>query len=257
MIPAGSFPNPSAQGFSWPNARTAAALSAAAYALIPTIYSPHTDAEVLVQDDANFICVAFRGSEELKDYLQDGKIMMDELITLTDGSVARVHSGFLQDFNSINEQLTNYVRAALGSTLTPGRKLIITGHSLGAALAVLCALEFEKMGLPVAWVFTFGQPRVGNDVFASIYNSSLGGRTFRIVNAGDPVPLMPPYLAGYRDELPAIVLPVGGGSVMNASNWEWVKYYLATWWKQLGKMKLWDFPDHRIGEYQRRIQLLA
>ena len=52
----------------------------------------------------------------------------------------------------------------------PGADLYVVGHSMGAAMATVCALDLkfrynldrEKISL-----FTFGSPRIGNDIFAS------------------------------------------------------------------------------------------
>ena len=56
----------------------------------------------------------------------------------------------------------------------PKSKIFITGHSLGAALAVLCAAEIgaqdRSLGLNVTGVYTYGEPRVGNAAFQRFYN---------------------------------------------------------------------------------------
>jgi hypothetical protein len=45
---------------------------------------------------------------------------------------------------------------------------------------------------PLAGVYTFGQPRVGDPVFQRRYDETLGDITFRCVNNWDPVPHVPP-----------------------------------------------------------------
>lgn len=46
-------------------------------------------------------------------------------------------------------------------------KLIVTGHSLGGAMAVLCALDLKELHGKIDYLYTFGQPRVGNQKFAN------------------------------------------------------------------------------------------
>ena len=41
----------------------------------------------------------------------------------------------------------------------------MTGHSLGGALALLGGSMMAYKGFPVSEIYTFGQPRVGNDLF--------------------------------------------------------------------------------------------
>src|SRR5690606_37727833 len=69
----------------------------------------------------------------------------------------------------------------------------LTGHSLGGALAVL-ATAVLKIGLrmPVAGVYTYGQPRVGDAEFCRVYDQVLKDITFRYVNDADVVPHLPP-----------------------------------------------------------------
>ena len=60
-----------------------------------------------------------------------------------------------------------------------GCKLWITGHSLGAALATLCASRYGN----VQGVYTFGSPRVGNNGF----KEKLQVKIYRVVNNDDIV----------------------------------------------------------------------
>jgi triacylglycerol lipase len=82
---------------------------------------------------------------------------------------------------------------------TECRQLWLTGHSLGGALAMLAANELfsraERGAAPIAGVYTFGQPRVGNAGFRDAYDTLLKGRTFRIVHGDDVVPRIPCLLA--------------------------------------------------------------
>lgn len=77
----------------------------------------------------------------------------------------------------------------------PPNRIHVTGHSLGAALATLCALHAaalcEKMGVhcPID-LYTFASPRVGNPAFAKVCREKLNA--FRIANSEDVVPGIPP-----------------------------------------------------------------
>lgn len=48
----------------------------------------------------------------------------------------------------------------------PNAKLVLTGHSLGGAVATLAAIDFAHKNIHVDRTIVFGAPRVGNARFA-------------------------------------------------------------------------------------------
>jgi len=102
----------------------------------------------------------------------------------TDGFGGRVHRGFAAALDGIWPALTEKLRPHLDRQ----RPLVIAGHSKGAALATLAAWRLHQEGHPVAAVYTFGSPRVGNAAFAEHYPVPL----YRFEHRDDPVPHLPP-----------------------------------------------------------------
>ncbi|RUS20570.1 Alpha/Beta hydrolase protein [Endogone sp. FLAS-F59071] len=91
-------------------------------------------------------------------------------------------------FNSVTEQVNQY-----------GYNVVLTGHSLGAALTVLQALDFyQNAGYDSSTmsVYTYGEPRVGDPSF-SAYVDSLGLSIYRTINENDLVPHLAPESFGY------------------------------------------------------------
>ena len=79
-------------------------------------------------------------------------------------------------------------------------QVLITGHSLGAALAVLCAMDLHYAhGLPMATLYTFGKPRVGNVAFAKWYDTS-PFVSWRVTHWRDPVPHLPMQSLGFQHD---------------------------------------------------------
>lgn len=93
------------------------------------------------------------------------------------------------------DYITDLVKDLLEKNLNA--KLFITGHSLGGALAVLYAGMLYYFGEyavadKIAAVYTFGQPRVGDEQFGKFMLERLSvERFFRVVYCNDIVPRLP------------------------------------------------------------------
>jgi len=101
-----------------------------------------------------------------------------------------VHSGFYKLYMSIQEKLHEALKKYPSSTL------FITGHSLGGALANLCAYDLASSFKNMI-VYTFAAPRLGNLAFASAYDNMISkSNSYRIFNTEDVVPDTPPPILG-------------------------------------------------------------
>ena len=74
----------------------------------------------------------------------------------------------------------------------PSASVAVTGHSLGAALAVLSAAHLQSQeGINVDYLYTFGLPRVGDSAFSSWFNSIIP-QAIHVTHYHDIVPHVPP-----------------------------------------------------------------
>ena len=105
----------------------------------------------------------------------------------------KMHTGFIKAYLSVRDQIHTHVQE---SKTTQYR---ITGHSLGGAIAALCAVDLQyNFGQKIAIeVYTFGAPRVGNDAFCESYNQRVPD-TWRVVHGWDTVTGLPAPWQGYR-----------------------------------------------------------
>jgi alpha-beta hydrolase superfamily lysophospholipase len=71
------------------------------------------------------------------------------------------------------------------------RRLWITGHSLGGALALLAAWRLRRNFIEVHQVYTFGAPMIGNEHAAQGFQREFTNKIFRYVDHMDVVPLLP------------------------------------------------------------------
>ncbi len=140
------------------------------------------------------IYVSFEGSETLKDWIENLKFIKTDRGVGCDG--CKVHSGFhdcwLALSSKIDAEITR-LRAAY-----PGAPLHVTGHSKGAAVAVLAAFELQsKYGHTVDALHTYGCPRVGNKAFGLAALASVGAH-WRVTHGEDPVPHLPLHDMGFH-----------------------------------------------------------
>jgi triacylglycerol lipase len=163
------------------------------------------DTQGFVAGDSEKIVLAFRGTESsrngrffAKDWGTDSffhQARFSNYFTDAD-DIGAIHAGFGKALHDV------WVRKPrLPGILSkyrsrfPKASLWITGHSLGGALAVLSGAAFcfdgERQS-PVAGVYTFGQPRVGDAAFRNQFEGAIGERTYFVVNDGDLVTRVPP-----------------------------------------------------------------
>jgi len=79
---------------------------------------------------------------------------------------AMVHDGFYRSWTRsvLQQQVNDAIHAARAGQDLP---VVVIGHSLGGALATLCAAQLvTEFNLTAVRLYTFGCPRVGNSVFA-------------------------------------------------------------------------------------------
>ena len=143
--------------------------------------------QCFVASNREFAVVAFRGSEVWRRRGKaDIRVVAADFMTnadlwLTDWPKGgKVHRGFKNALDEVWQDLS----ADLTALQHGGRKIWMTGHSLGAALATLAADRFGE----VQGVYAFGSPRVGNIRFKESYSN----RVYRIVNGSDIVTRIPP-----------------------------------------------------------------
>lgn len=98
-----------------------------------------------------------------------------------------IHSGFDNAYGGLQEQVVEVLRQ-----LEP-KRVWVTGHSLGGALATVCAYRLESAGeYPIAGLVTLGQPMVAKLDLAKHLDQLLDGRYVWVVNGKDVVPKTPP-----------------------------------------------------------------
>ena len=144
------------------------------------------------------IVVSFTGTDPLKlrQWIEDLDFVLVDYGLCSD---CQVHQGFFLNYLSVRdhvfELLSNLVAAH------PSAPVRITGHSLGAAVALHLAVELlsnsDAGNVAIDDLYTFGQPRVGNAAFERWTRQLIQGLHFRVTHRRDPVPHLPPASFGF------------------------------------------------------------
>lgn len=143
------------------------------------------------------IYVVFRGSSSIQNWITNLEVTKVAYTGSCCGLSCQVHKGFYSAEQSLIAGVLNEVKRLRG--LYPTYKVKCTGHSLGAALAQLTAMDLKnKGGFTVSTVYNFGQPRIGDANYASCSSSSLP--TERVTHLKDTVPHIPYESWGFVHE---------------------------------------------------------
>jgi pimeloyl-ACP methyl ester carboxylesterase len=165
---------------SWLAYFDAAALPAEAAAARFTLVDALTRGSnaAIVVDQSDLRIVAFRGTDECADWWTNLNILFRK------AAWGRVHRGFCLAAERFWPDVQRHVREARSD----GRRVWVTGHSLGGAIAVLAAGKLlADEADAVEGLCTFGQPPVGGRTFRVNCNRVLGERYLRIVNHTDSI----------------------------------------------------------------------
>lgn len=109
--------------------------------------------------------VSYRGTNglDIPNWTMNFK---QEKIPYEDVEGAQVHTGFYMGWKKMREATMQKVIDMIWKHQP--KKILITGHSMGGAMALLAAIEIKLHSgfLGPISLYTYGQPRVGNVKFA-------------------------------------------------------------------------------------------
>eukprot|EP00180_Rhodochaete_pulchella_P003463 Plantae.Rhodophyta-Rhodochaete_pulchella.ctg593.p1 GENE.Plantae.Rhodophyta-Rhodochaete_pulchella.ctg593~~Plantae.Rhodophyta-Rhodochaete_pulchella.ctg593.p1 ORF type:complete len:390 (+),score=38.89 Plantae.Rhodophyta-Rhodochaete_pulchella.ctg593:1036-2205(+) len=232
-----------------------------------SIWREHTrDLTVLIAQSHDTIVVSFRGTVSLSNWavnintrlmdhppLEDpawlqGKwkppgVELSRIWNLRDKR-PKVHRGFYNAYNTLRHEVLNDISEAVHSCSIDSPRIMCTGHSLGGALALLCAFDLRVSGYSASQVsvLSFGSPKVGNRPFARRCTAVLPN-SFRIVNQHDAVTSEPRVLVHHFQHVAREVIFTDKGNAIFDPLYSDVKI--------IHKNRL---GPHLMGEYANRIK---
>jgi predicted lipase len=178
----------------------------AGYQLVTKIYAddltdglPDYKVFGFIGQSGSDVVAAIRGTEGTLEWLMDALFGPIPFPFASAGGAEQGFTNFYSTLRTGPNVAQTRVIDALRSLIASGtvKSLRIAGHSLGAALATLLAIDVSANDVFAGpTVYTFASPRVGDKVFAGTYDD-LVPTSWRVANAPDVVPQLPPSFAGY------------------------------------------------------------
>lgn len=157
-----------------------------------------------------------------------------------------VHKGFLEAWLTVREQVLQQVTSLMKSTAPEHPcQILVTGHSLGGALAQLAAYDIKMncadSGADVkVSCYILGAPRVGNAAFARAFEAA-GAHSWSIINRGDPVTQHGKFMFLYKR--PGQRVLVGTGDMLVAP-----PFLEAAVWRRAIHVSI---AQHMMGAYRK------
>lgn len=178
-----------------------AAYSAAAYSDNPQACVPESSFKVIATLNVTYgdfkifgfvgyagaiATIAFRGSDGISHVLAQARE--------SDGvSYPGIENAQVLEYYYNTAMLLQPQLIASFSLLPSVSSIYMTGHSYGGALASLLLLDVRNYySSQTIYLYTFGQPRVGNYYLSQAIHEAAKGNTYRVVNFNDAVPHLPP-----------------------------------------------------------------
>lgn len=157
---------------------------------------------IFYSQSLNTMIISFAGSKNLEDWVMDLQYSTRKP-SFTDDESIKAHSGFLTMYEGIREK----IRLVIDDTCDENTVIVVTGHSLGAALATICFYDITENNIGAnRLLYTFASPRIGNPEFAAKINAT--NSAYRIANMEDIVPSVPfPLMGGERYAHSGIMIP--------------------------------------------------
>lgn len=161
------------------------------YTLYKIIGDGTTFAAIFQSPDS--VVVAFRGTVNFKEYYTYNCQSTFASVNFIKDSAAAVHAGTAAIYNLPINNASTTVAAALIAELkiiAPNKKLYLTGHDIGGAVASLAATDYaiSKYGFNVTALYTFGSTLFSNITFKEYFENNIGPNSYQLLRLKDTSP---------------------------------------------------------------------
>eukprot|EP01111_Echinosteliopsis_oligospora_P018077 TRINITY_DN80_c1_g1_i1.p1 TRINITY_DN80_c1_g1~~TRINITY_DN80_c1_g1_i1.p1 ORF type:complete len:324 (-),score=92.39 TRINITY_DN80_c1_g1_i1:71-1042(-) len=174
-----------------------ASMTTSGFIPVSILYNTSDNIQGYVGYQGNIGYVVFRGTEaaSLKNWITD--LDAGHSTPYLPVPNAYVHTGFFRAWMVAKAATIDAILKVMA--VADIKVWQFTGHSLGAALSELAAVDIileDVINAPVI-IYNFGAPRVGNEAFVQYYDQLIA-TTYRATNMNDIVPHLPDEFMGFR-----------------------------------------------------------
>ncbi len=158
--------------------------------------------------------IVFRGTRTPLEWFRNSEVKQTFFLDGFGSTTKGFNKIFTQLWDTINQGISNIASNQISN-------VFITGHSLGSALATLCAakvkITFPNLNVKL---YTFASPRVGDLNFANKFKSLQILEHFRIANIEDIVTTVPLATSSLEKSPPFFLTP----KITEITSWaaEWI-----------------------------------
>jgi hypothetical protein len=149
------------------------------------------DPEIIVINHKDLLLILFRGTDDVNDNhraewrgadFSISKVKTDSIL-----NNAKIHKGFWKSFDIVKDDLIQL----LDSLGAKNKKIWISGHSLGGAMAILSGVYLQQCNYPITNIYTYAAPiAIGDENFATIGREILKDKIQRFEYYLDPVSML-------------------------------------------------------------------
>jgi hypothetical protein len=163
------------------------------FTYVTTLYDLKTDLQGLIgySSSNKIIYVSFRGSSSALNWMDDFEVKLVPYISYNECFNCKIHNGFYRSALSVTNKTIDTLKIL--QKRFPLYTILLTGHSYGASISQILAMEIFRFGFTKSLVYNFGQPRIGNPLYANFVNTILTNY-WRFTHFKDIVPHLPPQM---------------------------------------------------------------
>ncbi|KAL9046423.1 MAG: hypothetical protein Q9214_000735 [Letrouitia sp. 1 TL-2023] len=154
----------------------------------------------------SLIVLSFRGSHSLPNWTTN--IRFFPINTPNICPTCSVSSGFYESWTEARVSVLDALKRTQASY--PSYELIVTGHSLGGAIAAIAAAEIRNLGTKAS-LYTYGQPRIGGEEVSQFITDQNKGGNYRVTHTNDLVPKLPGQVLNFKHISPEYFITSANG----------------------------------------------
>lgn len=191
----------------------------------------------------NRICVAFRGSDDILDWMSNIQAVKRQDL---DDKDIYLHGGFKRILDNNSATIFSAIDELITMYQSPDKPLdiFVTGHSLGGGLSTIFGYQASlRYMVHQVTVVSFASPRTGNSVFREKHDARPNLAHYRVTNNRDIITAC--GLIGYKHV--GIPLHLTDAGLVSYRHYD--SYSLLQW----SLFKCWRVSDHLIGSYWKRM----